>query len=59
MAGVEVKTKTSVGCYRVSMTRARWNTGSIGLSGILGAKGCCAERLEGSPKAESRALLTA
>lgn len=24
MAGVEVKTKTSVGCYRVSMTRARW-----------------------------------
>jgi len=29
MAGVEVKTKTSVGCYRVSMTRARWNTGSM------------------------------
>ena len=56
---VEAKVRTSADYYLVSMATARWATGSIGLSCISRANAYSAERLEGSPIAESRALLTA
>lgn len=56
---VEAEARTSASGYRVAMASARSNTGRRGLGWMSGANGGCAVRLDGSPIAESRALLTA